>query len=80
VTLSSFIKKLQRLEAEGYGRAKVAVDKPTFWDGNETWHICDLKNASVQSVPIVDGDGYHEVLKNGAHKQRTMIVLGGGWE
>lgn len=77
ITLSALIKQLQKLEAAGHGRAKVAVDKESFWDGNGTFQICDVTGARASVVNLSDGYGFIEVDSRGQEKCRRMIVLDG---
>lgn len=78
MTLSAFIKQLQKLEKAGHGRAKVTVNKPTFFDGNDTWNICEVHGAEFSLVGIVDGDGFHEHTQKGTERQSRNIVIYGG--
>lgn len=50
LTLSAFIKRLQKLEAAGHGRAKVGVDRESLWDGNGTFTICEITGAKFELV------------------------------
>ncbi len=52
MTLSRLIKNLQLLEMKHGGRVTVCVNKDTFWDGNQSWELCDLLHARYEYAPV----------------------------
>lgn len=80
MTLNAFIKKLQKLAGAGHGRAKVTADRPTFYDGNGTWNICDVRSVKHDRVNQINGDGFHEENKDGSERTKSCIVISGDYE
>lgn len=58
-------------------RTKVTVDKYTLWDGNDTFNICDVKDAEVTWVNFADGDGFTMYTKKGLERGSLQLVLKG---
>lgn len=79
MTLSKFIKELQKLEKAGHGRATVGVNKRTLWDGNETFCICEVAEVDHDFVSIVDGDGFTEFNKDGTERTKSTVIIKGLW-
>ena len=79
MTLTRFIRELQNLEREGWGRAVVAVNKDSLNDGNRTWNICDISKTDAQLVGAVDGDGFAIYNKDGTERTRATVILKGQW-
>jgi hypothetical protein len=75
MTLNRLKKLVDAEVARGNGRVRVCVDKSSLWDGNGTFEICDLAEAQIMHIPIVDGDGFHETHKDGTEKLRRCFVL-----
>lgn len=79
MTLTKFIRELQKLEAEGWGRASVAVNKDSLNDGNNTWNICEIQAVESDHIRVVDGDGFGVENKDGSERTRATVVLKGHW-
>lgn len=79
MTLSKLIRELQKLEKAGRGRAKVAVNKRTLNDGNDTWNVCDVHSAVFEYVNNVDGDGFTIENKDGSERMTATVILRGEW-
>jgi hypothetical protein len=75
--LTTFIKRLQALEAAGHGRAKMVVDKDTLWDGNGVFNICDVHSVGNDWINEADGDGGLIENRDGTERGRTCIVISG---
>lgn len=78
MTLSRLIKQLQKLELQGEGRSSVGVDKPSLYDGNETFVICDVKSVEAKTINIADDDGGMAVTAKGVERTKRCIILRGG--
>ena len=79
MTLNAFIKRLQDLAGKGWGRASVAVNRDSLFDGNGTWNICDIEAAGAEMISICDGDGFHVENKDGSERTRATVILKGHW-
>ncbi len=79
MTLDKFIKQLQKLSNDGWGRAQVAVNKDSLNDGNRTWNICEIVAMSAEMVGMVDGDGFQIENKDGSERSKATIILKGHW-
>lgn len=77
--LRTFIKKLQKIEAEGHGRALVTIDKRSFSHPLEQDGCCILDVADVDWAYIdqLDEDGFTDTTKNGQAKVKKCLVLTG---
>jgi hypothetical protein len=75
MTLSAFIKLLQKLEAKGHGRRTICVDKEALYDGNGTFNICQVADADTLWLREVDGDGWGIENKDGTERGKTCIVI-----
>lgn len=79
MNLSRFIRELQKLENDGWGRAAIGVNKNTLNDGNGTFSICDIVKVEAELVGQVDGDGFAIYNKTGSERSRKTIILKGHW-
>jgi hypothetical protein len=77
MTLTKFIRALQRLEAAGHGRANVVVAPDTLWDGRGTFNIADIHGAEYQWTNVCDGDGFTIENKDGSLRGRPSVILYG---
>lgn len=77
MTVNKLHKILGELIRKGHGRKKVAVDKPSFWDGNETFTICDVNSIEPIFVGLSDGDGFQEFDSRGGDRGSIHVVLSG---
>lgn len=75
MTLSKFIKTLQKLEPK-YGRHSVAVDKDSLIGGDEAM-ICQVTEVKTEYVYTSDGDGGIITNKDGSERGATMVVIKG---
>lgn len=77
--LRTFIKKLQKLESEGHGRALVTIDKNTFTHPLEDDGCCilNVENVDWNHIGQMDGDGFTAYTKNGQEKVKKCILLTG---
>jgi hypothetical protein len=76
MTLNKFIKELLKLQKH-HGRSVVAVDKPTFWDGNGTFNACEVKSVDAISVNVSDGDGFTKTDRRGRECTRVNVLISG---
>ncbi len=77
MTLSRFIKELQKIEAEGHGRAKVTCDKPSLWDGNGAFQTCNIHSVEQGWIRQVDGDGFGIENRDGSERTVNCVVIYG---
>ncbi len=77
MTLNAFIKKLQKLQAKGHGKYRMGVDKESLFDGNGSWVICTIEEASAEAIYQSNDDGGIYVNKDGSERIRNTIVLRG---
>lgn len=77
LTVSRLIRELQKIEREGRGSVRVAVNTDTLNTGNQTWNICGLKQIKLVHVGMLDGDGFRIKNKNGIERVRLHAVLQG---
>lgn len=75
LTLDKFIKNLQKLQAKGYGRYKIAVDSESLNTGNGCWQICPITNAVATLINKSDDDGGTALTKSGQEIYLKTIVL-----
>ncbi|MCB0420653.1 MAG: hypothetical protein KDD61_06640 [Bdellovibrionales bacterium] len=77
--LRTFIKKLQKIEAEGHGRALVKIDKKSFNHPLEPdgCNILDVTEIDWSYIEQLDGDGFTATTKNGQTKVKKCIILTG---
>lgn len=80
LTVNQLAKILQAEIDKGHGRRKVYIDKPTFWDGNNTFNICEVWSAEMMCVSTVDGDGFHVDNKDGSERNSMCFVLKGQFD
>jgi uncharacterized protein YtpQ (UPF0354 family) len=61
------------------GHLAVCIDKSTFSHPleNDGCVILDVHAAEVRTYPVLDGDGYTEINKDGTERMRTSVVLYG---
>ena len=80
MTVNKLHKLLGELIAQGYGRQRVCVDKPSFRDNRESdgcvvLEVCD---AQLRTYNLMDGDGAHALRADGTERMLTSLVLDGG--
>lgn len=83
MTLNRFIKQLQKLADDGYGRATVAVHKTTFVHNLEGDGCCiiDVSGVRAEAVPQLDGDGGIDIDSKGRERtKRTAVIYGPSWD
>ena len=77
------IGKLNEITTEmvknGRSRISVCIDKSTFSHPLEEDGavIMDVGSAEIQTIPLMDGDGFTEFRKDGSEKLKTKFVLSG---
>ena len=71
---------LGQMMANGYGRIPVNISKTTFEHPLEAdgCTVLPVKMAEIESVPMVDGDGFTAYTKRGRECTRLNLVLKGG--
>jgi hypothetical protein len=77
MTLDALIKALLKMQAKGYGHAKVTCDKSTLFDGNGCWEVCDIRSVKPERVVQSDGDGSTKLNRNGTEHTRLCVVFSG---
>ena len=79
MTLNQLQKRIARMIEQGYGRCRVAVDKPSFRDNRENDGCVILPICGVYSEWIVDSDddGGSATNKDGSERGRTTVIFYG---
>ena len=79
MTINQLHKTLGKLIAQGHGRRKVCIDKPSFTHPFEDdgLVIQDVEDVAVKSVMQLDDDGGTKEDSDGREVYRTCAVLYG---
>ncbi|MFH1850993.1 MAG: hypothetical protein ABIA75_01470 [Candidatus Neomarinimicrobiota bacterium] len=81
MTIQKLHKILSELIDQGHGRKTILVNKPSLWDGNETFELCEITDTDYRWYPIVDGDGFSIENKDGMeHGKHALILIGSNSE
>jgi hypothetical protein len=79
MTLNQLQKRIARLIEQGYGRRRVAVDKPSFRNNCEAdgCVILPVIGLGVEWIPDSDDDGGCATNKDGSERGRLTVVIFG---
>lgn len=81
MTLNALHKLTGKLLSQGHGRAKVSIDKATFYNPleDEGCTIMDVQAADVQAITLADGDGFTDTDSKGRERVKMCLVMTGGY-
>lgn len=79
MTVGRLAKILTKLVEDGHGKRFVSVYKTTLDTGNDTFDVCDIYKAEIETIRIADGDGFTEFNQDGSERSRDTLLLRGRW-
>ena len=78
MTLGKLLRTLSELHKKYGNHVSVGVDKPSLWDGNGTFEICEIKYVLDEHINECDDDGFCRQTKRGREILRHSITFSGG--